>query len=236
MARYDGRVIEQVRRTSALPEAAASVALLGGFFLIGYAWRAPNSFVLWVLGGLAGVARLVLRRHRRRGQTDAWQPLPGGGFAAPRQASLRFWSWLVFVAFGSALAAYYGGVVKAGGPYAGPPPETVFWPAAFAFGWYVRECLRPSRLLVTPAGVTVGRRLVQWPDLMAALLDHDNLVLELADGPGLRRALKSRIVADTTEYAVPAAELQWLIQHYVLVPADRDRMHTLPPRAYSLAV
>jgi len=97
-------VIEQVRRTSALPEAAASVALLGGFFLIGYAWSAPNRFALWIFAGLAGGARLLLRRHRRRQQTAAWLVI-SGGFEAPRQASMRFWSWLAFVIFGSGLAA-----------------------------------------------------------------------------------------------------------------------------------
>ncbi|NUT03306.1 MAG: hypothetical protein HOV76_07490 [Hamadaea sp.] len=228
-------MIEHVRRTSALPEAAASVALLGGFFLLGYAWRAPDRFVLWVLAGLAALARLLVRRRRKRLQTGSWRPVPGGGFEAPRQASLRFWSWLSFVAFGSALAAYYGGVVRTGGPYAELPPETVFWPAAFAFGWYVRECLRPSGLLATSSGVTVGRRHIPWPGLAAALLDGDNLVLELADGPGLRRAVQSRVLVDTTQYAVPAAELHWLIQHYLLFPGDRERMHTLPTRAYSLA-
>ncbi|NUR73602.1 MAG: hypothetical protein HOU81_22515 [Hamadaea sp.] len=232
-------MIEQVRRTPALPEAAASIALLGGFFLIGYAWSAPNRFVLWVVAGLFGLARLLLRRHRRAQQTESWlayRDTSGGfGFEAHRLTSLRFWSWLAFVAFGSALAAYYGGIVKAGGPYAEPPPEMVFWPAVVGLGWYLRESVRPSRLLVTPSGVTVGRRLVPWPDLEAALLDGDNLVLELADGPGLRRAVQSRIRVDTTEYAVPAAELHWLIQHYLLFPADRSRMHSLPGRDFSLA-
>ena len=237
------RVIEQVRRRPAVVEAVVTVAVLGLSFLLGYAWLAPNPFALWVFVGLVGVARLLTRGRRRRQQAGGtwreYRDYSGGGttgFEAPLLPRARLWSWLEFVAFAAALTAYYGGVLRSGASvFDELPPALVFWPAVVGLGWFIRERVRPSRLLVTPHGVTIGGRPHAWADIRGVYLDDDSIELEVAGRSWLRRAADTRkIDIDLTGYALSPAEIHWLVQHYLLFPADRARMTALPIRDFAL--
>jgi len=223
-------VIEQERRSSAVVEAVVTVAVLGLSVLIGYALGRPNNLVIWIGTGAVMAADAILHRWWRRSRpVQSWQPICDG-FAAPLEPKARIVELLSFLGYAVPVSVLAG---TAGDPDVAVSAE-LFWPVLFGAVWLLRWRIRPDEVEVTPAGVKAGGRLHAWADVASAQLDGHIVILVVRQPRRFWRDERNvRIDAEST--SVPAAEIHWLIQHYLLFPADRERMTTLPTREFALS-
>lgn len=175
-----------------------------------------------LLGGGAVLLWLIGRWGPRRG----WQVVPGGFRAEPRPALRAILGVLLLL--GMALTA--ASVVLDGG-------EDGTQPLVFGCFFVLIELIRSPTgpVVVSPAGLSIGGRLYPWSDVHQAYLMGTSVEVRVPPRWitwfGDRRVhLRGRA------YLVPANEMHWLIQHYLLFPAQRERMDSLPTRAFELPV
>lgn len=160
-----------------------------------------------------------------RTPTQRWQVMPGGGFrASPRPGNRIVLGAMLLLLVPLAAAGFVFGSGNDDGP-------SVVAASLFVLVELVRSSAGP--VLVSPAGLAIGTRLFPWDDVHLAYLTGKNVELRLPPR-WITWFGDRRVFIHGRAYLVPAAEIHWLIQHYLLFPAQRETMETLPTRAYEL--
>jgi hypothetical protein len=200
--------------------------------LLGYAVLPADKSIFTtaaaVLYAAAAVAWWIRRRHLLR-RASTWQ-VRAPGFVVRRVRGGDAYIRLVLAGGLLPMAAATGAMFHAHGWSDYLLPEPFFlYPACFAVGTLPMGAL----IAVTPAGLTLGRRLWPWDDVRQAYLHVNRIELRLRPR-WIPWFGDRRFFINGNAYDVPAAEIHWLIQHYLLFPAERATMAALPTRAYAL--
>jgi hypothetical protein len=168
------------------------------------------------------IGALVLWLLRRRVPYAAWTVTPQG---------FRAESWRGYrVILGALLAAAV--VLLVLSLVVGAEPTA---PLGLICALLTRELIRTPAgpLTVTTTGLGIGDTVHPWADVHQAYLVDGTVEIRLTPR-WITWFGDRRLYVRRRAYLVPAAEIHWLIQHYLLFPAERERMDTLPTRAYEL--
>ncbi|WP_027341257.1 hypothetical protein [Hamadaea tsunoensis] len=202
----------------------AAVSVTVAAFCAGRAWLVPSWHNL--AGSLTAglfVARFASFLWRNQFAARDWEPLPGGGFVAPRRP-LAVYSSLAGLTL--ALGLYAAGVGAATTTH----PERwltaatgVFLYPLYAQAALFLRCLRGlPEVAVTPAGMILAGRLRPWERITRVVPAEESMTIEVAERFG------RRVVVPVDLSTVPPARTVAVLQHFVRHPEDRVPMTTLP--------
>jgi hypothetical protein len=181
-------------------------------------------------------ACVVLWRLSRRKPRQPWHAAADGFRAEPRPGHRVVRGALLFLGvlllLGTAVSAWGTDSGEGSGGVSGGGETSLLGFVCFVL---VRELIRSSAgpVVVNSAGVSVGGRLYPWRDVQQAYLVGNSVELRVTPR-WIPWFGDRRVHLHDRAYLVPAAEIHWLIQHYLLFPAERGRMDRLPTRAYEL--
>jgi hypothetical protein len=180
---------------------------------------------LYAAVGLCGTGLLLVWLVRLRTPPATWQVVPGGLRAEPFRWNRIVLAVLLTAGAGLLVANEFFGTPESSQPY--------FLGCLLVAVELGRTPSGPVTL--TPAGLVLGHRVFAWADVHQAYLVGRSVELRLTPR-WITWFGDRRVYLRGRDYLVPANEMHWLIQHYLLFPAHRASMEALPERVHELPV